>query len=509
MLKIFVFELTPDKGNHTFELIYISNAVDKVRKISVMLLGQGLNALIALLMMPYLARSFSKIDYASYGQSLLVVLTISSIIIAVFNKSLYLFLAHNPENSNRILSGNLLVSSFLAFVACSLLWVSAPSIAMVFGNEDLIIYIQIYSLSLPFSVNYNILNYYLIFNGRIKASSSISVLSNSVKVILLLVAIHFYGSVTYVFIALLISSAIQCLLVYWASRDIRKLTFSNALRIGIAQGRIGIPLGLSAMMGTLILQADGFMVSTMLDQTSYATYRNGAWEIPLISTIYASISTIILPEIAKLFAENKLREILNLKSVIISNTAAITFPLLIFIILNSNFIIELLFSKMYNDSWPVFAIFNLTLLIRVSDYSDVIISSGKTRYISTCYFISLVVNLSLNWILIRYFGIYGAAVATFLALLLLAALQTHKTLELLKTSFAALFRIKTLMTIFAISLLSYGFSFIVIFNIPLEGITRIVAQGVVYIIPLIIVYKKCGFIHPKILSNLKLKSKFE
>lgn len=469
-----------------------------------MLLGQGLNALVSLLMMPYLARSFSKIEYANYGQTLLVTLTAVSLLAAIFNKSLYVFLSNRPREQDEVISGNLVWSFSISLTISLCLFIVAEPIALAFDNLVVKDLIRLYCWAIPALVLYSVLNNLLIFQGNVKASSAISVLSNLLKLILLFVAIQYYRSIPMVFGIMACMAVAQVIAVFLATKRSWTFKWQGSWKLGRAQAKLGIPLGLSAIMGTLILQSDGLMISFMMDQESYSIYRNGAWEIPLISTVYASISTILLPEINTLWANRDKSEIIRLKSIAIVNTAALTLPILVLLILNSKSIIEILFSTEYSSSWPIFAIFNLALIIRITDYSDVIVSSGNTSIISKYYLISLLLNLFLNVVLILAYGTIGAAIATILSIGTLAGLQAIKTVQLLETSFLKLFKVSSLGMILIISLAVFGLTWAFNQLVGWQGLPSLLFQGSLYFCIVYLLLIRRSMIHPVILEKLKL-----
>jgi O-antigen/teichoic acid export membrane protein len=194
------------------------------------------------------------------------------------------------------------------------------------------------------------------------------------------------------------------------------------------------------------------MVSKMEGIESYAIYRNGAFEIPFLSTIYGSIAAIILPEIAKLFNQNELIKIAALKKKVITSTIMITYPALIFFLFNSNDIIPLYLGDKYNDSAIIFTIFNLALLIRVNDYHDILIAANKSKYILLYYTIVFILNCVLNYFLITWFGKIGAAISTIISLFLFAFLHLQKSLSIIKMKYRDFFNFKQIFYLLLICL---------------------------------------------------------
>ena len=112
----------------------------------------------------------------------------------------------------------------------------------------------------------------------------------------------------------------------------------------------------------------------------------------------------------------------------------INYPILIFLIFFARDLITLYLSEKYSASAIVFAIFNLTLLIRINDYEDVIIASKKSYLLFKYYTIGFVFNFIAAWLLIKNFGYAGGAVSVVASILLISILEFRKTLQLLKCS---------------------------------------------------------------------------
>ncbi|MBK7683366.1 MAG: polysaccharide biosynthesis protein [Bacteroidetes bacterium] len=211
------------------------------------------------------------------------------------------------------------------------------------------------------------------------------------------------------------------------------------------------PLAISSLIEKSLVYIDGIMISAMLTTTSYAFYRAGAVEVPLIATFYSAVAAIIMPEIAKLFHDNNIKEIIRLKRLAIAGTAFFVYPVLIYLLYFANPLISFYLSDSYSQSAVIFAIFNLSLLIRINDYQDVIIISGNSKFIFRAVLFSSVVNLILNYSLILIWGITGSAISFIVSLTLFAWLLTWKSTQILKCRFSDLFDIPLILKVVLLS----------------------------------------------------------
>lgn len=423
--------------------------MSRVKKIATLTFGQGINVLVNFLFMPYMARVLSYEDYGSYGQVLLIITFFGAILSFGLSQILYVYL-NTDKQLKTTFSTNIFAAIFLGVIGTMILIASTSFFESFLNNESLGKLLMVYSFSLIFSLPNQSINSLLIFSHKVKTSAALVVFTNLLKVLLVVFFIQVYQSVYLAFIGILISQVIQFLIGIILTRKSIELKIDRLLFV--EQLKKGFPLGLTGVLGAGILYVDGLMVSRFEGVQEYAIYRNGAIEVPFISTIYASIAAIIMPEVTKLFSENKLKEIVELKRKVIMNTMMLTYPILIFLLFNSKELIILYVGEKYEASSIIFAIFNLTLLIRVNDYHDILIAANKSKYILYFYSIVFFINLILNYFFINLWGSVGAAYATISSLLIFSFLHLFKSAQTIKSTIKDFFDINNLVLLLFISI---------------------------------------------------------
>ncbi len=428
-----------------------------VKKIGVLTLGQGINILVNILFLPYMARVLSYEDYGTYGQALMIVAFIGAMLSFGLPKVIFVYL-NSRNNEKEVLSSNILAAMLLALIGVILIFFTKNLLSTWFNNVALIPLLSIFSISLLFSLPYQSVNSYLIHLGKVKTSVYIVIISNLIKVGLVVLAIQLYESIYLAVIGILISQIVQLIIGLIVIR--KSIVFKFKKHLFYKQIIDGLPLGLTSFVGTAILYTDGMMVSSIEGVEAYAVFRNGAIELPFIATIYASIATIILPEVTKLFSTDKYKEIISLKKKVIMNTMMLTYPIFIFLLFNSTDIIVFYLGEKYIGSAMIFLVFNFTLLIRINDYSDILISANKGKKILFYYVVSLILNVILNYILINLLGSIGAAISTIISLFVLAGLQLVSSLKIIHSSILELVDIKSILKLITASTL---LSFIIYF----------------------------------------------
>jgi O-antigen/teichoic acid export membrane protein len=158
-------------------------------------------------------------------------------------------------------------------------------------------------------------------------------------------------------------------------------------------------------------------------------------------------------------------------------------------VFNQSFI-SLYLGDKYIASGSIFAVYTLSLIIRINDYSDVLISFQKNKIILISYGTAFILNIILNYVLITQVGVIGAPIATMFSLMVLAILQLLPTLKLLDTSlfkfidFVSIFKMITL-SILLVSTLYLG-------NIFFDGKLVLIISIIIYfpILYSLLLYKK-------------------
>ena len=436
-----------------------------------------------------MARALDYSSYGSYGQTILVVTLFSAILSAGLSQIIFVYL--NSDKKKETLSNNVLAGVFLGAIGTIILLITSPFISRWLGNPVLETLIYIYSFSLVFIIPNQSFNSFLIFSNKVKTSMKLILSINLLKIFLVVIAIQLYQSVFFALLGIAISQFILFFINVLILKDSLILGFN--FKLIFEQIKKGFPLGLTALAGTLILYTDGIMISKMCGVETYAIYRNGAIEVPFISTLYGAVAAIILPEVTMMFSQKVFKEILVLKKKVIMNSIFIIYPIFIFLCFNSKELIILYLGQKYEASVIIFFIFNFTLLIRVNDYSDILIAANKTKKILFYYLIALFVNLVLNYFLIKHLGISGAAISTVFSIGVVAFLQLQASLKIVNGKLIDIINPKDLILFCSVSfIIAYCMHFILLLC-SLEGIFKLVTFFILYSVTILLLLLRTNF----------------
>lgn len=475
---------------------------NKATHIFLLVVSQAVNIVVVFLFTPYLVRALPQSVYGTYGQVLFIselINTLCSLAILQMAMMLYSNTHYKFEDSLRTVLQFTGIAGIIGFILCIGLSFLAPQ---WFNNELLGPLLRLYSFSLLGSRLTLVCNQALIKIEKTRIVMTLSIVSNFIKLSLGFYCIQYLKSIEWLMIIYaaepLVTSFIQLVILN---------------RAGYMEGRfqasilrdifhIGFPLYLVELLGASYTYISGFVISTRLNESQYAIYRNGSVEIPVIGALYGTISMIFMSDLMRHIQDRSFKKVAETKRKIMTSTAVFIFPVAFFFIFFSREFILLYLSEKYIGSYIVFIIFTMALLIRLQNYTDILILMKKSVYVLISFIVFMVLNIGLNLWLSGIWGIIGCAMATIVSVYILAGLQLHFTVRQLKVNYTDYIDAKSLIQIL---LLSAGWAALIKWGCSLLSIAIIwqfILAGILTIPPLILFLIKQKFLDISALEGL-------
>lgn len=179
-----------------------------------------------------------------------------------------------------------------------------------------------------------------------------------------------------------------------------------------------VPLGLSSLVSKLNRYADKFVVSVMLPASAYAEYTIGAQEVPIIRVIPFAVGSVLISRYVAFQIESKKDELLELWYKGIKKVSLLVVPLTFTAIIAAPDIITLIAetdTTDYSNAVLPFQIFNLIVLLRVTNYGSILQAFGDTRGVLYLSMNLVAANIILSIPLTYFYGITGTALGTLIA----------------------------------------------------------------------------------------------
>lgn len=388
-----------------------------------------------------LARFRTLEEYGTYSQMLLVINLLASIFMLGLPNSINFFLARaeNQDEQRKFLSVYYTASTALSILLGVALVCAVPLIEGYFQNpaiRSFAYFLAIYPWANVISssianvlVVYQKIRFLIVFN----LIQSITLLGAVVVVQALGLGFREYMICNVAVYSLLALS------VYCISSNL-----CGGMRVSVDWTwikrilKFSIPLGLASLVGTLDLEIDKLLIGRLMSTSELAVYTNAAKELP-VTIVASSITAVLMPRLAKMLKDGRNRDAITLWGTATELSIIVMGLIVAGVVTYAKDVMELLYSAKYLSGVPVFRVYTLTLLLRVTYFGMVLNALGKTRQIMYCSVGALILNAVLNPLLYLCMGIIGPAIATMLSILIITLFQLLLTSKSAGVSFKVVF----------------------------------------------------------------------
>ena len=388
-----------------------------------------ISTIITLVVSMLLSRTVSLEEYGTYSQLLLVAGLATSFFTLGLPSSINYFLARAETNREKtsFLSLYYIISTFLSIVMGAVLVAAIPLIEGYFGNEFIHVFFYFFAFY-PWAsvINSSIENVLVVYNKAkflfvYRFLYSISLLS-----IVVVVYLFNYSFTTYVML-FVVDNVLFALSAYFISFLLTSHIYFQVDKKLLKQIFVfSIPIGLSQIIGTLDIDIDKLMIGYLMSTDKLAIYTNAAKELP-ISIVSASFTAVLMPKLAVLLKKNKVYDAIRLWGDSICISYAVIAMLVAGIFVYAEDVMTILYSEKYLEGVPVFRVYVLFMLLRVTYFGIILNAKGSTKKILYCAITALIINVVLNPVLFWIFGMIGPALATLFSVLVVTILQLHMT----------------------------------------------------------------------------------
>ena len=389
-------------------------AASRTSKVFALSLGHALTTLVALVSGMVLARVLSKADLATYRQTMLaydVVLPLLSLGLA---SGIYYFLpTEKIRRRGVVLEGLLLMAGMGLLYALFIAAGGNHLLAKRFSNPAIVATLA-YLVPLPLLLlPAKLLSPVLVVQNQVNRLTAFNILTSlalATGVIAACLAWRTPDAMILVRVGVGVGVGLASIWMMWTSvpRDDWRPQWGHMK----AMVAYSLPLAGAAALGTLHIQLDKLIVSSLCAPEEFAVYSNGAIEIPLIGILTGSIAAVIQPDLRRMVAERNLAGALDLFRQSAIKSAALLFPVMMFLLVSAEPFILTLFSSRYSGSVAPFRLYLLILPVRVVQFGALMMVLGLNRVMLYRAFAGLLANLVLSIVLVQKLGYLGAVIST-------------------------------------------------------------------------------------------------
>jgi O-antigen/teichoic acid export membrane protein len=436
----------------------------------------------------------------TYGEFTMFVTFITLLsIISVIGMDRNLIKEVAKDSINKKLSNSWLYYSFkvslILFVLISLFVYFFPNYISISSNTK-----YLFILMLLFKIASLLLDGFLQGAGFVVKVTSLNILLNNFLKIILFFIFYYFGfnGLSTALYAFIVS---EMFTLFIRSVIIKSFLGSNlSFKENLTTGekklfiKYSVTMALITSIGLLLQNVDKIMISNLLDYNSVGIYKVAQNYVVLIG-VFITPFVAFWPVISKLYSDNKILEIeIEMKKIVTIVTYLVIPMFFIFLFASENLL--LIFGESYvsREAKIVLIVLSFSFLIDAisGPIGSILTMTNYAKYVLVNNIISLTLNIVLNYIFIKMFGIIGVAVATGLSIIvnnLLSIIQVKKLLGIFSYDF------RNLRQIISLSILNYIICEVLMntLNIDNTYLYLLIFGCVMYIINgllLIIIYRR-------------------
>lgn len=426
----------------------------------------------------FVARLLTKEEYGTYQQILLIVNTLSGIMVLGIPLSVYYFYNRTDEIETKkiLITQTFIVLNLSALLVAIALYMGSSVVSGWLGNPALETLVPIASIYVYCYIAVEFYFHMLVSKDLYSRSLIFGISESLIRSFLVLSAAFLYHDVRSLVIAIAIYAGIKFIYctydTYADFVSIRVLKLRQTIKDQILYS---LPIAFTSLVGLIGGLIDRYMISLNYATAQFATYSVGAIELPLDVIFQASVANVLRTKLPALAAEGKVSEIKVLIKESTRKLALIIMPIFMFLVFYSDDFIIMLFSEKYIDSVNVFRIYLMLTPLHIFILSVVPQSFGLTGIGFRIASFSIITNIILNFILLKWIGFIGPAIATVISTYLGIGIYIFIVRRLLKaklTEFVPLYEIAKIILLCASLLICLEFVSLtpsMIFNFFING----------------------------------------
>jgi O-antigen/teichoic acid export membrane protein len=392
-----------------------------------MLLGTGAIQGASILNFIAFARLLEQSGFGSLRQMYLINQLVFALAFAALPTSLLYFYGKATSHGERgaVLRTHFQFAAVLSLAVILVLFLFPGAIAGALGNSELERWIPIFS---AFPALY-FLQYFVpaimvaVDRSELLTRFTFSIAAiNSIPPIL---AAYLTGSASTTLVVIVLSAVasglISFLAITYLVRGHSVTTGSGGIAAGSVLRYVGM-LTVASGLTMVGLRVDQLVVSQTFGPAIFAIYVVGAFEIPIFAILQASVSAVLLPDLAALYQRNDWDAIRRIWRNAVNRMGNITLPLAAVMVVFREEIVVLVFGETYRDAAVIFGLFALLAPIRSVAFGLLLKASGRSHYDALGAAAFLACSVVLCVTLGSLYGYVGIAVAMVMSVIGVALL---------------------------------------------------------------------------------------
>lgn len=380
------------------------------------LIGLGASFLIILI----ISKLFSLENYGLYTLAFTITQA-TALVFALGIPNALIFLKGNRSlevnESKALLFKGVKITALLSIIPFFFFFLFSNYLSeKIFLKPDLHQFLQITSITIPFLIIHELFLYHFISLGSfLKYNVFMFFLPNVFLILFLFLFYYFESSGFYTFLSFSVSIILVVLIEFIIIYESKLPKISD--KVNSKQlFKVASPMLLSGLMIYLLNWTDVLMLGIMVDEKQVGIY-NISYKLGTIGfLVIVSVSTFVTPRISELYGKGNLCE---LKELIHKSTrliALLSIPIVLILILISDFLLSFFGVEDVSGKRALIIVaFGVLFSAMCGNVDQILNMTNNQKVLRNITVVCLILNISLNFILIPILGIEGAAIASLIS----------------------------------------------------------------------------------------------
>jgi O-antigen/teichoic acid export membrane protein len=421
---------------------------------------QVLINLSSFILLPIITKTLGVFDYGIWAQLTVTITILTSLAILALSNAFVRFFSSKTDRkeiSKGFFSFFFFISLLSIFIICLLLIFSTPISLFLFNTTIYSPLIEITSFLIILNALYTIVSIYFRIYHQMFFYTVLTIFASIGQMALAIFFLVFlgYGIYGVVFSALLSYSVT---LFIGLAIIFKQVGFSLPSFLEIPDYlRFSLPLVPSGLIFLIITASDRYIINFFLGIFNVGVYSAAYGIGHLVFLLVTPIQLILSPQLSKLYDKGEIEEIKTSLSYSLKFFLLLAIPAVVGLTVLAKQILVLLTTKEFITGSSVIPLIALSALFAglFQIFINISIIYKKTIHNLWIQVCSVVVNLSLNFILIPFIGIIGAAIASLSSFIVMSSLSYTITKKYLRFKFDIKFISKITLSSFLMAIIVY------------------------------------------------------
>ena len=404
--------------------------------------------LLSLVTTRLLSQYLTKYDYGTYSQILLLSSTIASVTILGMMDGMNFFFCGVKDSERReayVATIYLMQLAVSVLAGIAVMALSAPICSYM--DNPALGKLMIFSALLPTLQNLIFISQVLLISvGKAKVLALRNLIISVLKLLTIVFVVLFVRDIRIILIVSSLLDVLQLIVFYFILRKngcIIRLCRADTSLVGPIL-KYCIPMAVFVALNTLNRDCDKYIVALFTDTETLAVYANASKALPL-DIVMSSFITILLPRLTKLISDREYDKAVDVYKTFLEIACVSTSVLAGALLAAAPQFMELLYSEKYLSGLSVFCIYIVIDMVKFMSVTLLLTAAGRTKTLMLTAIGSVFVNLGLNVLGFRLFGIVGPALATLFVTIVTGLLILHFSARELGRSISSFFDLRFLL----------------------------------------------------------------